>query len=47
MTFTGQYQNNKLGYGYISNLANMDPEAGWFDVCPGNPCTNQYTRYNL
>lgn len=23
MTFTGQYQNNKLGYGYISNLAKM------------------------
>lgn len=25
----------------------MDPEAGWFDVCPGNPCANQYTRYSL
>ena len=25
----------------------MDPEAGWFDVCPGNPCSSVYTRYSL
>ncbi len=25
----------------------MDPAAGWFDVCPGNPCENSYTRYTL
>lgn len=25
----------------------MDPEAGWFEVCPGNPCSSAYTRYSL
>jgi len=23
----------------------MDPEAGWLDLCPGNPCENTYERH--
>lgn len=25
----------------------MDPEQGWMDLCPGNPCQNVYKRYAL
>jgi len=25
----------------------MDPAAGWFDVCAGNPCENEYQRCSL
>ncbi len=25
----------------------MDPEAGHFDACPGNPCRNAYARFSL
>ena len=25
----------------------MDPEAGWLDLCPGNPCENGYERHAL
>ncbi len=25
----------------------MDPAAGWFEVCPGNPCENEYERHSL
>ncbi|MHC1711327.1 MAG: C45 family autoproteolytic acyltransferase/hydrolase [Solidesulfovibrio sp.] len=25
----------------------MDPAAGWFEACPGNPCENEYRRYAL
>lgn len=25
----------------------MDPEAGWMEFCPGNPCENEYERYEL
>lgn len=25
----------------------MSPEEGWMEVCPGNPCENEYTRYSL
>jgi len=25
----------------------MDPAAGWFELCPGNPCQNAYERIEL
>ena len=25
----------------------MDPEAGWMELCPGNPCENGYQRFAL
>lgn len=25
----------------------MSPEEGWIELCPGNPCKNEYTRYEL
>lgn len=25
----------------------MDPADGWMEICPGNPCRNQYRRYRL
>lgn len=25
----------------------MDPAAGWMELCPGNPCENEYTRHEL
>lgn len=25
----------------------MDPEAGWLELCPGNPCENEYQRFDL
>lgn len=25
----------------------MDPAAGWFEACAGNPCENEYRRYAL
>ncbi|OIQ51416.1 Acyl-coenzyme A:6-aminopenicillanic acid acyl-transferase [Pseudodesulfovibrio hydrargyri] len=25
----------------------MDPEAGWLELCPGNPCENTYERHVL
>jgi len=25
----------------------MDPEAGWMELCPGNPCENEYERHAL
>lgn len=25
----------------------MDPEAGWMELCPGNPCENEYERYEF
>lgn len=25
----------------------MDPADGWMEICPGNPCKNQYRRYGL
>lgn len=25
----------------------MDPEAGWLELCPGNPCENGYERHEL
>lgn len=25
----------------------MDPEAGWMELCPGNPCENAYVRHAL
>jgi len=25
----------------------MDPDAGWIEVCPGNPCENAYRRHSL
>ncbi|WP_461210683.1 C45 family autoproteolytic acyltransferase/hydolase [Desulfocurvus sp. DL9XJH121] len=25
----------------------MDPEAGWCEICPGNPCENGYERHSL
>lgn len=25
----------------------MDPEAGWLEICPGNPCENEYERHPL
>ena len=25
----------------------MDPDAGWLELCPGNPCENEYQRFDL
>lgn len=25
----------------------MSPEEGWLELCPGNPCENEYVRYEL
>jgi isopenicillin-N N-acyltransferase-like protein len=42
--FPGESENTAFhtSFGVV-----MDPEAGWFEACPGNPCENEYERYAL
>lgn len=42
--FPGESENTAFhtSFGVV-----MDPEAGWFEACPGNPCENEYQRYTL